>query len=211
LRVVVTGRHGQVVRSCSNTIRHGRRSHRRRTPELELTDSRTVEAAIAPLNPAVVMHAGGYTDTRKPNRAGPRPHRQRGRGARGRRLRRAAWRTDHSFVELYVFDGSSARPLIARTIRCPLGAYGKTRPPRSSRCGSAARSRHAGVPRWWFSPFRSQFLDEFPQTRWAQDEVLVVADHSSTRTRHRPRGRNPDHSRASDRGTCKPEYYGLFL
>jgi len=61
LRVVVTGRHGQVVRSLlTNTIRPtdveviavGR-------PELELTDSRTVEAAIAPLNPAVVMHAGG--------------------------------------------------------------------------------------------------------------------------------------------------------
>ena len=66
LRVVVTGRQGQLARSLLEAgpargievLAAGR-------PALELTDNRTIDAAIAPLNPQVLVNAAGYTDTEK--------------------------------------------------------------------------------------------------------------------------------------------------
>jgi len=141
-----------------------------------LTDSRTVEAAIAPLNPAVVMHAGGYTDTEK---AETEPDLARIVNVKARaRSPSARASLAHRIIHLsssYVFDGSRPGLSRGRSGR-PVGRIRQDKATAEAAVAQRSRSRHRCVPRLVFSPFGRNSLTSFLKRAGQQDEVLVVAD-----------------------------------
>ena len=66
LRIVVTGKRGQLVRSILEVgAERGIEVVAVGRPELELTVPATIEAAVAALKPDVLVNAAGYTDTER--------------------------------------------------------------------------------------------------------------------------------------------------
>jgi dTDP-4-dehydrorhamnose reductase len=129
LRVVVTGKRGQLVRSILEVggargievVAVGR-------PELELTAPATVEAAVAALKPQVLVNAAGYTDT---ERAEDEPELAHAINVDGAGAVAASARTlGVPLIHLssaYVFDGSGSAPYRETDPVNPLGAYGRTK------------------------------------------------------------------------------------
>ena len=124
LRVVVTGRHGQLARSlveagaanAVDVLAVGR-------PEIELTDSRTVTTAIAARSPQVIVNAAGYTDTEKAESEQDLARIVNVEGARAVAL--CARDLGVPVIHLsssYVFDGASAKPYREDDAVAPLGA-----------------------------------------------------------------------------------------
>lgn len=213
MRVVVTGRQGQLVRSLLEldptkgveVIAVGR-------PELELTDSRTVEAAIAPLNPAVIVHAGGYTDTEK---AEIEPDLARIVNVDGAlAVAACARKLGAPIIHLsssYVFDGSSARPYREDDPIAPLGAYGKTKAAAEAAVAAAQPDHVMLRTSLVFSPFGRNSLTSFLKRAEQQDEVLVVADQLVNPTAASDLAEGIlTIARNLTGGTRKPEYYGVF-
>ena len=179
MRIVVTGREGQVVRSLveravaqdAAIIPLGR-------PEFDLTaGADEIEVAIAAVSPDIIVSAAAYTQVDKAetepdlafavNEAGPRA------------LARAARNLSVPLIHLstdYVFDGSKMSPYVESDEPNPTGAYGA-----SKLAGEqAVLSEHdnSAVLRtaWVYSPFGSNFVKTMMRLAADRDEVSVVAD-----------------------------------
>ena len=185
MRLVVTGREGQVVRSLAERARGsdievvqlGR-------PELDLAgDSNSIVVAIEAARPDVVVSAAAYTQVDKAesepdlafaaNEAGPRA------------LAQAASKFGVPLIHLstdYVFDGSKASPYVEEDPTGPSGVYG------ASKLGGeqAVLSEHpdSAVLRtaWVYSPFGSNFVKTMLRLAGDRDEVGVVADQRGNPT-----------------------------
>lgn len=178
LRVVVTGRQGQLARSLLETgpargievLAAGR-------PTLELTDNRTIGAAIAPLNPHVLVNAAGYTDTEK---AELEPDIARAVNVEGAAAVAACARQlGVPIIHLsssYVFDGLSTSPYREDEPMNPLGAYGRTKALAEERVAAAQPDHVILRTSLVFSPFGRNSLTNLLKRAEQQDEIRVVMD-----------------------------------
>jgi dTDP-4-dehydrorhamnose reductase len=213
LRVVVTGRHGQLVRSMVERgaarsieiVPIGR-------PVLELTDSRTIDSAISALNPQVVVNAAGYTDTEGAETEPDVAHAVNvdGAGAVAACARRLGVPIIH-VSSSYVFDGLSAAPYREQDPIAPLGIYGKTKAWGEAAVAAAQPDHVILRTSLVFSPFGRNSLTSLLKRAEQQEEVRVVADQTV----------NP--TAAADlaegiltvalkliQGARAPEHYGIF-
>lgn len=178
LRVVVTGKHGQLARSLLElgpareieVLAAGR-------PELELTDRRSVDAAISALEPQVLVNAAGYTDTEK---AEIEPGIARAVNVDGAAAVAAcARRLGVPLIHLsssYVFDGLSASPYREDDPVAPLGAYGKTKALAEQRVAAEGADFVILRTSLVFSPFGHNSLTNLLRRAGEQDEIRVVTD-----------------------------------
>jgi dTDP-4-dehydrorhamnose reductase len=178
LRIVVTGKQGQLVRSILergaargiDIVAAGR-------PELELTDPSGIEAAIAPLNPQVLVNAAGYTDT---ERAEDEPALARTVNVDGAAAVAACAATlGVPLIHLssaYVFDGTSNVPYRETDSIHPLGTYGRTKA--EGEAAVTAASPNAVILRTSlvFSPFGRNTLTNLLKRAGERIEMPVVAD-----------------------------------
>jgi dTDP-4-dehydrorhamnose reductase len=178
LRIVVTGKRGQLVRSMlevgatrdMTVVAVGR-------PELELTVPASIEAAVAPLAPDVLVNAAGYTDT---ERAEDEPDLAEAVNVAGAcAVAACAARLGVPLIHLssaYVFDGSSSTPYRESDPPNPLGAYGATK----ARGEAAVAAVHSECvilrTSLVFSPFGRNTLTNLLQRAEQHDEMPVVAD-----------------------------------
>lgn len=185
MRVVVTGREGQVVRSLLErgsaaghvVVPLGR-------PALNLAgETDSIVAAIEAARPDVVVSAAAYTAVDK---AESEPDlafaiNERGAGA----VARAARLLDIPLVHLstdYVFDGFKGSPYTEEDPAAPATVYGASKLAGERAVLSEAPNSAILRTAWVYSPFGANFVKTMLRLAGDRDEVGVVADQHGNPT-----------------------------
>ncbi|MGE5063184.1 MAG: dTDP-4-dehydrorhamnose reductase [Myxococcales bacterium] len=185
MRIVVTGREGQVARSLVE--RGARAGHDVITlarPEFDLTaDPEAIVGAIEAHRPDAVVSAAAYTAV---DRAESEPELAFAVNERGARaVARAAGRIGAALVHLstdYVFDGSKDSPYVESDPTRPLGVYGASK--LAGEHAVLAENANSAILRtaWVYSPFGTNFVKTMLRLAADRDEVRVVADQRGNPT-----------------------------
>jgi dTDP-4-dehydrorhamnose reductase len=179
MRIVVTGKEGQLVRCVLEraALREGIELVALGRPELDLLRPDEAERRIADLSPEMVINAAAYTavDDAEDEPDLAMAINGAGAGAVARGARRVGARLIQVSTD-YVFDGTAAEPYRETDPTAPLGAYG-----RSKLAGErAALDGHpdAAIVRtaWVYSPYGRNFAKTMIAAAAARPEVTVVAD-----------------------------------
>ncbi|ESY81437.1 dTDP-4-dehydrorhamnose reductase [Mesorhizobium sp. LNHC221B00] len=179
MRIVVTGRDGQVAaslleagqsRADVEVIAIGR-------PEFDLARPDTVFDAISAAKPDVVVSAAAYTAV---DQAEDEPDLAFAVNATGAgKVAEAAARLGVPVIHLstdYVFDGTKPEPYVETDATAPLGAYGASKLA-GEQAVAAANPRHLILrTAWVYSPFGRNFVKTMLRLAADRDEVSVVAD-----------------------------------
>jgi len=178
LRIVVTGKRGQLVRSILEAgAERGIEVVAVGRPELELTVPATIEAAVAALKPQVLVNAAGYTDT---ERAEDEPEIAAAVNVAGASAVAAcARKLGVPLIHLssaYVFDGSSSVPYRESDPVNPLGAYGRSKALGETAVAAAHSDCVILRTSLVFSPFGRNTLTNLLTRAEQRNEVPVVAD-----------------------------------
>lgn len=176
MKILVTGRDGQVARSLAERggahelIFAGR-------PELDLADPASIERTVATANPDLVVSAAAYTAVDKAEDEPELAMAVNGEGPGV--LARAAARIGAPVVHLstdYVFDGSLDRPWREEDPVAPLGVYGATKLT-GEQAVAASGARYAILrTAWVYSPFGSNFVRTMLRLAEGRDTLNVVED-----------------------------------
>lgn len=179
MRLVVTGRDGQVARSLMEValtcdgievIALGR-------PELDLARPDMVSEAIASARPDIVVSAAAYTAV---DQAEDEPELAFAVNAVGAgKVSEAADRLGIPVIHLstdYVFDGTKRSPYVETDAPAPLGVYGASKLA-GEQAVAAVNPRHLIVrTAWVYSPFGKNFVKTVLRLASNQDEIRIVAD-----------------------------------
>lgn len=179
MRIVVTGREGQVVRSLiergaatgHDIVPLGR-------PELDLAlEPESIAVALAAASPDVIVSSAAYTGVDK---AETEPElafaiNERGAGAVAKTASDLGVPLVHLSTD-YVFDGAKEAPYVESDDPAPTGAYGA-----SKLAGErAVLASHADTivlrTAWVYSPFGTNFAKTMLRLAGEREEVSVVAD-----------------------------------
>ena len=179
MRVLVTGREGQVARSLVESaaranvdlVALGR-------PELDLAGPQTaIVAAIEAARPDAIISAAAYTQV---DRAESEPDlalavNERGAAA----VARAASKLGMPLIHLstdYVFDGTKADPYVEDDLPRPTGIYGASK--LAGEKAVLAEQANCAVLRtaWVYSPFGANFVKTMLRLAETREEIGVVAD-----------------------------------
>jgi dTDP-4-dehydrorhamnose reductase len=179
MRVLVTGREGQVARSLvergtaggHDVIALGR-------PDLDLAgEPEAIIASIKAGDPEVIVSAGAYTavDAAEREQELAFAINERGAGAVARAASMLAVPLTHLSTD-YVFDGKKPSPYGEADPVNPIGVYGA-----SKLAGErAAIAAHQDIvilrTAWIYSPFSSNFVKTMLRLAGERGEVRVVAD-----------------------------------
>ena len=184
MRIAVTGREGQVVRSLversagsCEIIPVGR-------PELDLAGSaESIAAAIAAVRPDALVSAAAYTQVDK---AESEPDlafaiNEGGAGAVARAARTLRIPLIHLSTD-YVFDGTKRTPYVEEDETAPTGVYGASK--LAGEQAVLAEHDDCAVLRtaWVYSPFGTNFAKTMLRLAGERDEVGVVADQRGNPT-----------------------------
>ena len=185
MRLVVTGREGQVVRSIVERatgsefeiVPLGR-------PELDLAgDSAAIRSAIEASRPDVLVSAAAYTHV---DRAETEPEAAFAVTERGpRAVAQSAHRLGVPLVHLstdYVFDGVKLTPYVEEDPTGPTGVYGASK--LAGERAVLAEHGDCAVLRtaWVYSPFGANFVKTMLRLAGDREEVTVVADQRGNPT-----------------------------
>ncbi|RIY02839.1 dTDP-4-dehydrorhamnose reductase [Aureimonas flava] len=184
MRIVVTGREGQVVSALRERgplagveiVALGR-------PELDLADPASVRRAILAAEPDAVISAAAYTAVDKAESEAELAHAVNAEGPGA--LAAAAAERGVPVVHLstdYVFAGDKAGPYTEDDATGPVSVYGRTKLEGERRV-AAAQPDHAILrTAWVYSPFGANFLKTMLRLAETRDAVNVVADQHGTPT-----------------------------
>ncbi|EJN05339.1 dTDP-4-dehydrorhamnose reductase [Phyllobacterium sp. YR531] len=179
MRILVTGRHGQVVRSLVERasahpqfelITLGR-------PELDLADTESVSSAIHTTKPDLVISAAAYTAV---DQAEDEPEYARAINARGvGSVAKAAADLGVPVIHLstdYVFSGESDGAYSEDDSTGPRTVYGQTKL-EGEIALAAANPRHLILrTAWVYSPFGKNFIKTILHLGETRDHLSVVSD-----------------------------------
>jgi dTDP-4-dehydrorhamnose reductase len=179
VRLVVTGREGQVVRSIFERaagskfeiVPLGR-------PELDLAgEPAAIRLAVEASRPDLLVSAAAYTHV---DRAETEPEAAFAVNERGpRALAQSARRLGVPLIHLstdYVFDGAKRTPYVEEDPTHPTGFYGSSK--LAGERAVFAEHEDCVVVRtaWVYSPFGANFVKTMLRLAEARDEVAVVGD-----------------------------------
>jgi dTDP-4-dehydrorhamnose reductase len=185
MRVLITGREGQVVRallergkaaSDLTLIAVGR-------PELDLAQPGSAAAVVKRIGPDVVINAAAYTAV---DQAEDEPHlADRVNGEAAGELAEAARETGAAIIQLstdYVFDGRKNGPYNEDDPVCPIGAYGRSKLLGEERVRAATPDHLIVRTAWVYSPWGKNFVKTMMGLASNRNEVNVVADQRGSPT-----------------------------
>jgi dTDP-4-dehydrorhamnose reductase len=178
MRLLVTGKHGQVAQSLVERgsfagveiILAGR-------PELDLETGEGVAASIAAARPDVVISAGAYTAVDKAE--GERDSAFAVNAAGAGIVAAAAAAHGLPIIHFstdYVFDGALDRPYLEDDATGPTSVYGASKLEGEARV-AAANPNHAILrTAWVYSPFGNNFVRTILRLGETRQELGVVSD-----------------------------------
>jgi len=179
MRIVVTGREGQVARAlaerCADRddieLIHAAR------PDFDMAKPEGLAEKIAALAPDILVNAAAYTAVdqaeSEPNLAITINAIAAGEVARGARLRGAP------VIQIstdYVFDGTLGRPCRETDPVSPLGVYGRTKLAGEKAVAEANPDHVILRTSWVYSPFGKNFVKTMLRLAETKDEIGVVSD-----------------------------------
>lgn len=177
MRVLVTGRHGQIARSLSVRPTNGHDMVMTGRSDLDLADPASIERTVRSVRPDIIISAAAYTAV---DRAEDDPDAAYAANAIAPGvLASEARRLGSPIIHLstdYVFDGESERPYREDDQPCPTSVYGRTK--LAGEEAVRAVGGHHVILRtaWIYSPFSSNFLKTILRLAETQDEVRVIGD-----------------------------------
>jgi dTDP-4-dehydrorhamnose reductase len=179
MKVLVTGRHGQLVQSLVERARGepqieivtaGR-------PEVDLERPGSASEAVRSIAPDVVINAAAYTAV---DLAEDEPERaMRINGDAAGELAAAARAAGAPIIQLstdYVFDGEAPDPYTEDAPTSPLGAYGRSKLAGEEQVRRENPEHLILRTAWVYSPFGSNFMKTMMRLAETRDVVNVVAD-----------------------------------
>ncbi len=178
-RVLVTGAAGMLGVDVMAAARaRGHECFGLSHAELDVSDERVVQAAVARLAPQVIVNCAAWTDVEGAERLEPAALAVNGAGAGN--LARAAVALGAQLVQVstdYVFDGTATRPYVESDPTNALCAYGRTKLAGEQEV-LAASGEHAVVrTAWLFGPGGLNFVTTMLRlAAGAGDELAVVTD-----------------------------------
>ena len=185
MRIVVTGREGQVVRSLvergaatgHDIVALGR-------PELDLAgDTGAIEAAIAAARPDAIVSAAAYTavDKAETERDLAFAINATGAGAVAAAAQRLGVPLAHLSTD-YVFDGAKPGPYVETDPTGPTGVYGASKLAGEQAVLLAHNDVAILRTAWVYSPFGANFVRTMLRLAADRDELGVVSDQRGNPT-----------------------------
>lgn len=176
MKILVTGREGQVARSLAERAT-GRDIHFAARPQMDLLVPESIERTIGAIRPDLIISAAAYTAV---DQAEDEPGVAMAiNGEAPGVIGRAAARIDATVVHLstdYVFDGSGERGWTESDEVAPIGTYGTTK--LAGEEALAASGARFAIMRtaWVYSPFGNNFVRTMLRLAESRDSLNVVAD-----------------------------------
>lgn len=200
-RALVTGGGGQLARELAAAVPPGIEVLAPASAQLDITDDRSVERALAEFRPDIVINAAAYTavddaegDAQRANLVNNQAVRSLAESCAARGTRLVQISTD------YVFDGRSPEPYRPDHPTNPLSVYGRTKRDgeiASLGCGNSVVLRTA----WVYAGHGRNFLGTMLRLMSSRDEVRVVSDQIGSPTSARRLARAVwDLARSEERG-----------
>lgn len=184
MRIVVTGKNGQIV---SSLLERGRQSGIEVVavgrPELDLAEGASIRAGLTKLQPDVIVSAAAYTAVDRAE--SERELAFRINAEAPTTIARVAYELGVPIVHLstdYVFAGDKAGPYVETDETLPVSTYGLSK--LAGEKGVAANNSNHAILRtaWVYSPFGTNFVRTMLKLSESCDEVRVVADQIGTPT-----------------------------
>jgi dTDP-4-dehydrorhamnose reductase len=178
MRLVATGKHGQLARSLSERCAaRGVELALIGRPDVDLTDARAVASAVQAARGDVVINAAAYTAV---DMAESEPELAMAVNCEGARsVAQAAANIGRPIIQIstdYVFNGALDRPYREDDSVDPLGVYGRTKLA-GELAVAQVNPRHVIVrTSWVYSPFGKNFVKTMLRLAETREAVGVVAD-----------------------------------
>ena len=180
MRVLVTGRHGQVAHALAERMAcsDGLSAVFAARPELDLADPDSIRRTIAAHQPDVVISAAAYTavDLAEDEPEAAHALNAVAPGVIAQACRAAGARLLHLSTD-YVFSGEASAPYREDDATAPLGVYGRTKLLGEEAVRQALPDAHMiARTAWVYSPFGKNFVKTMLRLAETRDELAIVAD-----------------------------------
>ena len=179
MKVLVTGRHGQLVESLVERAREqdGIRIVTAGRPEADMETPGAIGAAIRAAAPDAVINAAAYTAVDLAEDEPDRAFRVNEDAAC--EVAAAAHGLGIPLIQIstdYVFDGGASRPYAEGAATNPLGVYGRSKLAGEQRVRGETGDHLILRTAWVYSPFGRNFAATMMRLARQSDRVSVVAD-----------------------------------
>jgi dTDP-4-dehydrorhamnose reductase len=185
MRVLVTGREGQLARSLAERAARfpGMTLETVGRPDLDLERPDSIDSAIRSARPDVVVNAAAYTAV---DLAEDEPDRAfRINAAAAGEVAAAARRAGARVVQVstdYVFDGQGEAAYDETASTCPLGVYGRSKLEGEIRTAQANPDHVVLRTAWVYSPYGRNFVKTMLALAAQRDSLNVVSDQRGNPT-----------------------------
>jgi len=185
MKIVVTGREGQVVRSLVEkaSLRPDLEMIALGRPSLDLVKPEAVHNAIAAINPDLVVSAAAYTamDLAEDERELAFAVNATGAEAVAKAAKVCGSPVIHLSTD-YVFAGDTDEPYVESDVTAPRSVYGNSKL-EGERLVARANPRHIILrTAWVYSPFGKNFVKTMLKLAETHDAVTVVSDQRGNPT-----------------------------
>ena len=184
MRVMLAGRHGQLARELQDRVPAGVELRAFASGELDISDARAVEGAVAAFAPAAVINAAAYTAV---DRAESEPERAMATNRDGAaNLARAAGACGAVMIHLstdFVFPGDTPRPLRPEDPVAPVSAYGRSKAAGEEEVMRILPERSLVIrTSWLYSSGGNNFVRTMLALAAKHDRISVVCDQVGSPT-----------------------------
>jgi dTDP-4-dehydrorhamnose reductase len=177
VKVLVTGRDGQLARGLVDTAGAGVQVVAIGRPELDLADEKSVAAAVARERPDIVVNAAAYTVVDKAETEPDVAHAVNALGAEHVATACAARAIPIIHLSTdYVFDGTKSDPYVEGDPAAPVNVYGRTKLEGEQRVAKACERHLILRTAWVHSPWGVNFVKTMLRRAATRPTTIGVVD-----------------------------------
>jgi dTDP-4-dehydrorhamnose reductase len=183
VKLLVTGRDGQLARGLAETAGGGVQVVAIGRPELDLADAKSVAAAVARERPDAVVNAAAYTAVDKAETEPTVAHAVNALGAEHVATACAANAIPMIHISTdYVFDGAKDSPYLEDDPTAPINVYGRTKLEGEQRVAKACERHLILRTAWVHSPWGANFVKTMLRLAATRPNIGVVDDQTGSPT-----------------------------